>query len=142
MLEMLFAISLRLKHILFFCWICREKEGLAWGCLVFLLTTKWRGYLSLLGQSQNEIVLLESLLKYSKLFWHYNKMQLEKISNKSKMYLAVGMTSMMITICSTFGDWIAWLIPYCYDSMLKVLSKELTLVLSDTRELDRVHSTK
>jgi len=30
----------------------------------------------------------------------------------------------------------------CYDSMLKVLSKELTLVLSDTRELDRVPSTK
>jgi len=30
----------------------------------------------------------------------------------------------------------------CYDSMLKGLSKELTLVLSDTRELDRVLSTK
>jgi len=30
----------------------------------------------------------------------------------------------------------------CYDSMLKVLSKELTLVLSDTRELDRVPNTK
>jgi len=30
----------------------------------------------------------------------------------------------------------------CYDSMLKVLSKELTLILSDTRELDRVSSTK
>ena len=30
----------------------------------------------------------------------------------------------------------------CYDSMLTVLSKELTLVLSDTRELDRVTSTK
>jgi len=29
-----------------------------------------------------------------------------------------------------------------YDSMLKVLSKELTLVLSDTRELDRVPNTK
>ena len=30
----------------------------------------------------------------------------------------------------------------CCDSMLKVLSKELTLVLSDTRELDRVPSTE
>jgi len=30
----------------------------------------------------------------------------------------------------------------CYNSMLKVLSKKLTLVLSDTRELDRVPSTK
>ena len=30
----------------------------------------------------------------------------------------------------------------CYDSILKVLSKELTLVLSDTRELDRVPNTK
>ena len=30
----------------------------------------------------------------------------------------------------------------CYDSMLKVLSKELTLVLSDTRELDKVPNTK
>ena len=30
----------------------------------------------------------------------------------------------------------------CYDSMLEVLSKELTLVLSDTRELDRVPNTK
>jgi len=30
----------------------------------------------------------------------------------------------------------------CYDSMLKRLSKELTLVLSDTRELDRVPNTK
>ena len=31
---------------------------------------------------------------------------------------------------------------HCYDSMLKVLSKELTLVLSNTRELDRVPNTK
>ena len=30
----------------------------------------------------------------------------------------------------------------CYESMLKGLSKEATLVLSNTRELDRVHSTK
>ena len=30
----------------------------------------------------------------------------------------------------------------CYDSELKVLSKELTLVLSDTRELNRVPNTK
>jgi len=30
----------------------------------------------------------------------------------------------------------------CYDSKLKVLSNELTLVLSDTRELDRVPSTE
>jgi len=30
----------------------------------------------------------------------------------------------------------------CYYSMLKGLSKELTLVLSDTRELDRVPKTK
>ena len=30
----------------------------------------------------------------------------------------------------------------CYDSMLKVLSKELTLVLSNTKELDRVPNTK
>jgi len=33
-------------------------------------------------------------------------------------------------------------VPECYDSMLKVLSKELTLVLSNTRELDRVPSTE
>ena len=32
--------------------------------------------------------------------------------------------------------------PICYDSMLKVLSKELALVLSDTRELNRVLNTK
>ena len=31
---------------------------------------------------------------------------------------------------------------YCYDSKLKDLSNELTLVLSDTRELDRVPNTK
>ena len=31
---------------------------------------------------------------------------------------------------------------WCYDSMLQGLSKELTLVLSDTRELDRVPNTK
>ena len=31
---------------------------------------------------------------------------------------------------------------YCYDSKLKVLSNELTLVLSNTRELDRVPNTK
>ena len=30
----------------------------------------------------------------------------------------------------------------CYESMLQGLSKELTLVLSDTRELNRVPSTK
>ena len=29
------------------------------------------------------------------------------------------------------------IISYCYDSKLKVLSNETTLVLSDTRELDR-----
>ena len=34
------------------------------------------------------------------------------------------------------------LISDCYNSMLKELSKELTLVLSDTRELDRVPNTK
>ena len=32
--------------------------------------------------------------------------------------------------------------PNCYDSKLKGLSNELTLVLSNTRELDRVPSTK
>ena len=42
---------------------------------------------------------------------------------------------------SPFWGW-AGLEVICYDSMPKVLSKELTLVLSDTRELDRVHSTK
>jgi len=31
---------------------------------------------------------------------------------------------------------------FCYDSKLKGLSDELTLVLSDTRELDRVPNTK
>ena len=31
---------------------------------------------------------------------------------------------------------------WCYDSMLKGLSKELTLVLSDTRELNRIPDTK
>ena len=30
----------------------------------------------------------------------------------------------------------------CYESMLKELSKEATLILSNTRELDRVPSTK
>jgi len=30
----------------------------------------------------------------------------------------------------------------CYKSMLEGLSEEATLVLSNTRELDRVHSTK
>jgi len=38
--------------------------------------------------------------------------------------------------------WLARHNPECYDSMLKGLSKELTLVLSDTRELDRVPKTK
>ena len=33
-------------------------------------------------------------------------------------------------------------VPSCYDSKLKGLSNELTLVLSDTRELDRVPSTE
>jgi len=33
-------------------------------------------------------------------------------------------------------------VPKCYDSMLKGLSKELTLVLSDIRELNRVPSTE
>ena len=31
---------------------------------------------------------------------------------------------------------------WCYDSRLKVLSQETTLVLSNTRELDRVPSTE
>ena len=31
---------------------------------------------------------------------------------------------------------------HCYDSRLKVLSQETTLVLSNTRELDRVPKTK
>ena len=34
------------------------------------------------------------------------------------------------------------LVTLCYDSILKGLSKEQTLVLSDTRELDRVPSTE
>jgi len=32
--------------------------------------------------------------------------------------------------------------PVCYNSKLKVLSNETTLVLSNTRELDKVPSTK
>ena len=32
--------------------------------------------------------------------------------------------------------------PHCYESKLKGLSSETTLVLSNTRELDRVPSTK
>ena len=32
--------------------------------------------------------------------------------------------------------------PHCYDLKLKVLSNKTTLVLSNTRELDRVPSTK
>ena len=31
---------------------------------------------------------------------------------------------------------------YCYDSKLTVLSNETTLILSNTRELDRIPSTK
>jgi len=34
------------------------------------------------------------------------------------------------------------MILYCYDLKLKVLSDKTTLVLSNTRELDRVPSTK
>ena len=45
------------------------------------------------------------------------------------------MSSLLIPkICSCSG--------ICYDSKLKGLSNELTLVLSDTRELDRVPSTE
>ena len=37
---------------------------------------------------------------------------------------------------------VAWKDVICYESMLKGLSKEATLVLSNTRELDRVPSTE
>jgi len=39
-------------------------------------------------------------------------------------------------------DWLEPKKVKCYDSMPKGLSRELTLVLSDTRELDRVPSTE
>ena len=42
----------------------------------------------------------------------------------------------------TYNSSVVTIYYLCYDSMLKVLSKELTLVLSDTRELDRVPNTK
>ena len=39
-------------------------------------------------------------------------------------------------------DWLVKHNPEYYDSKLKVLSNETTLVLSNTRELDRIPSTK
>ena len=39
-------------------------------------------------------------------------------------------------------DWLVKHNPECYDSKLKVLSNETTLVLSNTRDLDRIPSTK
>jgi len=49
----------------------------------------------------------------------------------------------IIDITNAYIDIGHWLLHFkCYDPMLKVLSKELTLVLSDTRELDRVSNTK
>jgi len=48
-------------------------------------------------------------------------------------------TETMLGLGTGKNVWPGWI---CYNSMLKVLSKELTLVLSDTRELDRVPNTK
>ena len=46
-------------------------------------------------------------------------------------------------LCAQCQEETSWTLGVkCYNSMLKGLSKELTLVLSDTRELDRVPSTE
>ena len=46
-----------------------------------------------------------------------------------------GVSSTNLSILYMLGYW-------CYESKLKELSNETTLVLSNTRELDRVPSTK
>ena len=58
--------------------------------------------------------------------------------------------SVMLIIFEALYILVAWSILHiivknsasCYESILKGLSKEATLVLSNTRELDRVPSTK
>jgi len=49
---------------------------------------------------------------------------------------------MIVIICLMTSFHIIPHVTVCYDSKLKGLSNELTLVLSDTRELDRVPSTE
>ena len=96
--------------------------------------SKSKSYLKIIGiplyphlDSQEKLTLadIETILQQNHIFDNVSltsKPRIIKVSPKSDMA-------------------IVW-IDICYDSMLKVLSKELTLVLSDTRELDRVSSTK
>ena len=68
------------------------------------------------------------IIIYASAAWWTGKQKhiqiLDKVQNRA-----------LCLICAAFGT-------TCYDSKLKVLSDETTLVLSNTRELDRVPSTK
>ena len=61
------------------------------------------------------------------------------ISTTSRPILSCARKPQMMAICTYMECTKA---TTCYDSKLKGLSDELTLVLSDTRELDRVPSTE
>ena len=82
-------------------------------CFNSLLTNKWEGYLSLLGQFQNNIKLLEFLLK--------KPLRLLDIVIECNWYrqidmlnicLAAGMVSVMTIMCVTSYIWVAQLISH------------------------------
>jgi len=64
----------------------------------------------------------------------------EYISSKFDYFLFTFSCSFSFYVCSY--EVVTIDCYHCYESMLKGLSKEATLVLSNTRELDRVPNTK
>jgi len=56
------------------------------------------------------------------------------MKNSTSKYLQCNLLLTIDFMCFTYYK--------CYESMLKGLSKEATLVLSNTRELDKVPSTE
>ena len=87
--------------------------GSVLSCLISLSTAKWGGYLLLLEQFQNEIVLLEFLLKKALRSWDTAmKCSWKRWLDKSKICFAAGIASVIIMICLTFRTWIAKLIPH------------------------------
>ena len=89
------------------------KIKLIFNCLVSLLTAEWGGHLSLLGQSQNAMELLELLLKKALKSWDMViECSWKKWVDESKIYLVARMASVITIICSVFKIWTAWLISH------------------------------
>jgi len=86
----------------------------------------WLGVMKDVGKYVEECDMCQRMKNRTKM--PVGKLKLSEVPEKLWTHLTV--------------DFITKLLVVCYDSRLKVLSQETTLVLSNTRELDRVPKTK